>query len=187
MYIAPPTVVITPWDAVTSYNGGEVVTHNGQLYYSIFGPSSNEEPGVVAGWEDFWDTAAVGLRSPEAMGIPRYNPLSPDYAKAPYIAVANAATALEVYNQLTEPRCNKIYIQNLSTTALKFTWNMVAGDNAFHGVLAACAAQDDGLGGIITLDVKERGIKSVSLYCEAAAIRASVEKFLSEPPVVGQR
>lgn len=41
------------WDPGTTYSTGDSVSHNGSSYVAIQ-PSTNVEPGVTPGWEDFW-------------------------------------------------------------------------------------------------------------------------------------
>jgi hypothetical protein len=163
------------WDAATNYFGTEYVFWLGHNYVSG-AASLNKEPGV-AGNELFWVLIPARMDSPEALGIPTFNPLQRNNAREPKIAIENAATALKIYDELTDIKCETIFLQNLSTTALKVAWNQDCGEDGFHEVLTGCTAQDDGLGGFVTLDVRARGIKSISLYCGAAAIRCSVIKF----------
>jgi hypothetical protein len=121
--------------------------------------------------------------TPEAVAIPRENPLCRNLTLPPWVAIGGAAAALEVYNESTEPKAEKIFLQNLSITPVKYAFGQACSEGSFHGILAAGVAEDDGLGGNTLLDVKARGITSISLYCGGAAIRVSVEKHLNYPVV----
>jgi len=46
----------------------------------------------------------------------------------------------------------KIRLQNNGTTVIKWAINTPVSANAYHGILAACASAEDGLGSILALD-----------------------------------
>lgn len=119
----------------------------------------------------------MALITPEALLIPKTNPLDRLRPLPPITATGNAAIALSIYDESKEIVCDSIVLQNLSTTAVKVAWNQACSEESFHEVLAACSAQDDGLGGNTTIQVKVFGMRSVSLWCGGAAIRCLVTKF----------
>lgn len=123
----------------------------------------------------------MAIDTPEAVTIPRENPLARNLTLPPWVAIGAAAAALEVYNESLEPKAEKIFLQNLSITPVKYAFGQACSEDSFHGILAAGVAQDDGLGGNTLLDVRARGIVSISLFCGAADIRVSVEKHLKSP------
>lgn len=50
------------WDSGTTYSVDDAVSHNGSSYVAIQG-STDVEPGVDAGWEDYWMVLADGVGS----------------------------------------------------------------------------------------------------------------------------
>lgn len=49
-----------PWDSGTTYTTNEAVSHNGSSYAAVQG-STDVEPGVDSGWEDYWQLLAEGV------------------------------------------------------------------------------------------------------------------------------
>lgn len=114
--------------------------------------------------------------SPESP-IQEVNPLGPSLVAAHQIVAADNA-ASEIYNRdsvSTDARHRKIQIQNCGTTPIKYMLNNTCSADVFHGVLAAGTAEDDGLGGILNLNL-DRGIRIISLF-HGAAYRAAVLKM----------
>lgn len=173
---------INYWDVATAYVIGDYVVYNGRVYQAI---RDNTGAAAPEGNDDDWSLQANHWwhETPEAVGIPLQNPLARDFPLPPEIVISGAAAAKTIYDETKDAKCTKIFLQNLSMTALKYAWGQDCSEDSFHGVLAASAAVDDGLGGNVMLEVRERGMKSISLWCGGAAIRCSVEKFLKAPPV----
>jgi len=114
--------------------------------------------------------------TPEALSIPKLNPRLRNIPQAPYLEVGASGASKEIYNENTEARCSKIWLQNRSTATCLVAWNTAASPDSNHAILVGGSAEDDGLGAIMELDIQERGIKSLSLY-SASTLRVSVEKF----------
>lgn len=116
------------------------------------------------------------MPSPESP-ILEFNPLGPSLVQPVQIVAAdNAAT--EIFNRVTsttDNRAHKIQVQNCGTNAIKYRLNGTCSAAEFHGVLAAGTAEDDGLGGILNLNL-DRGITTISLF-HGAAYRAAVLKM----------
>lgn len=113
--------------------------------------------------------------SPEALDIPKLNPLQRNIPTPPFIVPQVDSASVEVYNELNEPRARKIQIQNRSDAVLYVTYNSDCSPTVNHDVLAAGVAVGDGLGGIGTYDVREMGIRSISVY--SSNLEASVNKW----------
>lgn len=114
--------------------------------------------------------------TPEAVLIPQFNPRMRNIPTPPRIFTNAGAAAVEIYNELTEPRCKKIYLQNRSTSTVEVSWNTIAATGNSHAILCGGTANNDGLGAVMELDCLERGIKSLSVI-SAATLNLSVEKF----------
>ena len=114
--------------------------------------------------------------TPEAIVIPKLNPLLRDLARAPYLETGAAAASKTIYDELNEGTCSKIYIQNCSTATVFISYSTPATPDRFALILAGGTAQDDGLGAYLTLDIRERGIKKLNVY-SASTLRLSIQKF----------
>lgn len=115
--------------------------------------------------------------TPEAILIPRHNPLERFRPLPPQNIVGASGAALKIYDEALEQACEDIVLQNQSTTAVKVSWNQPCSEASFHEILAAAVATEDGTGGNTTLQVKKYGMMNVSLFCGATAINVTVSKF----------
>ena len=118
-------------------------------------------------------TLPVGLD-----GVTDYVQVRPQGTK---LVTANAATKVDAYNigALTDKNVRYLWITNLSTTPVKYASNQDWTNGDFHGVIPAGSAQDDGLGGKALFEVAKNGITQISLFCNGAAVRVSVEMYSS--------
>lgn len=116
-------------------------------------------------------------QTPEALEIPRYNPLKRLNVAAPYNPVAAANTPKTIYNEATEQVCSMVVIQNQCAFPVLICFNSPAGPGTFNRILAACVASQDGLGGNMEIDVQGKGIRSISAYAVGGALELSVERY----------
>lgn len=114
--------------------------------------------------------------TPEALLIPRVNPLMRDNVVAPQNIAGAAATPITIYDETLEQPCSKIVLQNQAVGVLKVAFNTDAGAGTYHRDLAACTTAEDGLGGNCEIDVLSKGIRKISVYSDAA-VSVSVEKY----------
>ena len=119
------------------------------------------------------------MSAPEAVAIRTYNPLERKNVFVPMIVDAAAATAFEIYNEATESVCDKIYVHNLAAGPLKVAINQECTDATFHDIIAGDSiGLDQGYGAQYVFDIRQNGIKSLSLYSTGAiALRAAVQKL----------
>lgn len=116
------------------------------------------------------------IQTPEALTIPKLNPLLRNIPQAPYLEDGAANVAKNIYNEAEETKCSVIVVQNLSTSVVVVSYNTDAANGYGHQTLSACSTQEDGLGGILEIDPNERGITRISVI-SAASLRLSITKF----------
>lgn len=116
--------------------------------------------------------------TPESL-VKTYNPLARANVREPYIATtAAAAQAVTIYDVTQEAQAKFIWVRNLGTSPLKYAINQDCSDLAFHDIISADSGGDQGDGGKVKFELHQSGIKKISLFCQAAAVRASVEKHV---------
>jgi len=113
--------------------------------------------------------------TPEAIDIPKLNPLMRNIVGPPNIVDGPDNASVEIYNELSEARCDFVEIQNRSASVCYVSYNSDCSPDLNHVVLAAGGVANDGLGGIVSPEVRRRGITRISVY--SADLNISVQKY----------
>lgn len=90
--------------------------------------------------------------TPEAVNIPRYNPLQKLSVFPPDVKDVVGGNAVAIYDLATMPKLGRLYVQNLGTEPIKYALNNDATAAVFHGIISGGIATDDGTGGFVEFD-----------------------------------